>query len=129
MLITNLSVIVCQGDSPFSQYFSCFEGIHILYLVLALLSLAWNVICIIILFLFFIDVNPFNRNYFSASSNWWILCKFLIKAVPAVFLAADPNLVYDRLYDVICVGLVLSYFGIFRFMWPFYRKCPRIEKF
>lgn len=128
-LSINMPIIACINASPFTSHFTCFQGIHVLYFILSLINVLWLMSCVLLLFLFYIDISPFNCEYFSASSNLWLLLKFAIKFGSSLFITLDPKLEFNRLYLVVCVGLLLAYFGIFRFMWAFYRKATKIDIF
>lgn len=57
--ITNVATLVCISGNPFAHNFSCFTGIHILYVIFSILNISWLIFCTFFVFLFYINPNPF----------------------------------------------------------------------
>jgi hypothetical protein len=122
-LLINLSILACTQTSPFTKSFTCFQDFHVVYVIFACLNIIWLLFCTIFVFTFYVSRNPFSKDYFSTSSNIWILAKLLIKIAPAVYLNIDPDLQFNVLYVVSFAGINLLYFGIFKIMWRYFRSC------
>lgn len=128
-LITNASIIICASDNPFCINFTCYSGIHIFYVVMACFNLAWIVSCTLFVFLFYQDRNLLSSNLFAASSNLWLLAKFIMKLAPVIFIVADPNLSFGVLYSIGFAGLNFAIFGALKVLWPYFHSFPMVENF
>lgn len=121
--------LVCYANNPFSQNFECFSRIHILYFCLALVGMIWCLFCLLYIYFFTLNLNPFSSGMFSCSSNLWVLGKFITKLASVVFILADPELKYDVLYLVSLSGINLANFAAIKMMWPLYWFNPTIDNF
>lgn len=124
-----MSVLVCNETSPFSTRFVCYQGAHVIYLIMGCLTILWLFLCTLFVFLFYTCKDPFAQGYFSTSSNLWLLAKFILKMCPVVYINIDFDLRYGVLYSVSYAGLNLVYFGAFKIMWPYNRKSKSLEYF
>lgn len=125
-LLASISVLTCTSSNPFTRQFTCFQSIHILYVILAFLNLGWVLFCTFFTFAFYINRDPFTSGYYGSSSNLWMLGKFLLKLAPVIYINVDPNLDFAVLYVVSFAALNLINFGVFKVMWPFFRNCQKI---
>lgn len=117
-LHANVSILPCSSTSPFSHNFTCYEGSHIVYLMLACVNIIWSIFCIFFVFMLCTKNDPLSTDFYATSFSLWILAKFLLKISPIIYINVDPNLKFGVLYTVSFAGINLVYFVAFKLMWP-----------
>ena len=125
--LLNINIFTCSESSPYSTSGKCYEGFHIILLIMAFVNNLWLIGATAYKTLLYIDRNPFVSNYFSCSSNLWMLGNLVIKIAPPLYLIFDPIMQYNVLYIVSIAILNLSPLAIFRFFLPYYRNCLTID--
>ena len=126
LMLVSIVTIACSSESVYHSGKTCFEGYHIVQIVMGIICIVWGIICTVYIGLFYHTRNPFEFGFFSTSSNFWAFGKLLQKMYPPIFLILDQNLKYNVLYIVGVAGLTAGYLFVFRFMYPYYRSAKNL---
>jgi hypothetical protein len=118
---TSITAIYCTSINPFTNIQQCYQGSHIIIMILAIFNMAWLLTTNIYYTLYYFIRNPFSANFLTCSSNWWSLGKFAIKITPMIYIMYDPLIQYPTLFLIIMAASYGGYLGIFRIIFPYYR--------
>lgn len=100
----NLSVVLCNINSIYtSEENECWKGNFSIHMTFAIISICLSSIQFIILSIFYIETNPFVKNYFAGQRRNRIFDKFIMKLYPPLIYSM---LGYDYRYCCL-IGLFI----------------------
>ena len=106
--------LVCIQDSPYTQGWVCYSGVHLLYFTVALVGFLQFLGQYLLFKYLLIDINPFRQNSLSAPLNSLGYFHLFLKCFLAFYITVDYSLKTGRAF-VVMVTLFTTLFLILRY--------------